>query len=235
MRRDAKIELEKIYAYQRSRLFPWNFILEDVENAAIKHFLSYALQIKDMWRMGRLPDILNEGMKDIRGVIVREVRSIVDDYLFDPDDEDALRQHGKFAHSFPFAFSCCWVHIVLYQLGLRLEDVVDGKAVVELMGGDVRMLRRREIFINDLISALLKEKRIRRGVYGRAILNKKVVTMQNTYIGSVEDVIFDRETGFVEELIISKKSFIKKIHYIPLNMVRLNAYNGKFIVISLHS
>ena len=140
---------EKIVTYLRSRLFPWNFILEKVEEDAIKHFLSYTIQIGEMKNIGKSSNIEGGGLKEM---ITKEVKDIVNDYLFDPYDKDALKKHGKFAHEFPFVFPQCWVNMILHRLGIKMEDAVDEKAVVELIGGDIKGVKRKEIFITDLIS-----------------------------------------------------------------------------------
>ena len=53
-----RIEKEKVIAYRRSKLFPWNFIFEDVEPAAIEHFVPYAVQV--------LGDLRNSGEENAK-------------------------------------------------------------------------------------------------------------------------------------------------------------------------
>jgi hypothetical protein len=47
LKKVGKEEKEKVVAYLRSKLFPWNFIFEDVADAAIEHFVPYAIQMCD--------------------------------------------------------------------------------------------------------------------------------------------------------------------------------------------
>lgn len=229
-------EKEKIFTFLRSRLFPWNFVLENVEEDAIRHFLKHAIQISKMKGIGseKFSEEIGKGEEEEEGGlkerITKEVKDIVNDYLFNPYDKDAIKKHGIFAHEFPFAFSQCWVHLILHPLGIKIKDIVEEKAVVELLGVDGKEKKKREIFITDLISSLMKENEIiKEASYSSKILNKKVVTVEGDYIGNVEEAIFDSITGSIKELIVSKKSFLKRSCSISMNEVKINRYSEKFI------
>jgi hypothetical protein len=143
-----KEEKEKVIAYLRSRLFPWNFVFEDVE-------------------------VLKE-------VITREVREAVNDYLFDTGDKEIMRMHGKFITNYPFAFSQCLVYVILDRLGLNMGEVLDLKAVSDLLGTDVERLRDRGVFINGLI---IKNEKNALKLFGKDILDRKVISVGGDYVG----------------------------------------------------
>jgi len=259
--RKRRIEKEKVIAYRRSKLFPWNFIFEDVEPAAIEHFVPYAVQVlgdlknsgeeatkteaeatteateealtwassatvrRRMWSggassvsvsRGRLRGLREEqkdaearkGEKErLRERIREEVHLAVSDFLSDTDDEDALRMHGDFAMLFPFAFSQCLVQAMLQKLNLRLEDVIDVRAISELMGVSVRDIRRREDFIRDLLA---HQRNMR--FLGANIFGKKVMSAEGERIGSVADIIFDAETGVLRGIMVKteKREWVKE-------------------------
>ena len=127
-------EKEKVVAYLRSKLFPWNFIFESVDEDAIKHFITYAIQICEGKGIDKRSMPI-DGV-EIKELITKEVKEAVNDYLFDADDRDMVRMHGDFAGSYPFAFAQCLVHTILYRLGLEMQDVVDVKGISELLGRD---------------------------------------------------------------------------------------------------
>lgn len=224
VRKGKKEEKEKAIAYLRSRLFPWNFILEKVEEDALTHFIPYAIQMCDAKGIERR----SVGKVEVKEVITKEVRDAVNDYLFDPGDKEMAKMHGEFASIYPFAFSQCLAYTILYRLGLEMEDVVDVKAISELLGLDINEIKRREFFILDLIS--------RRGnramkVFGKSILDKKVITAEGNFIGSVGDLIFADGTGLVEGLIVNhqKGSELMKSR-ISMNDVRLNMYSKNIVI-----
>ncbi|MBE0517269.1 MAG: PRC-barrel domain-containing protein [Methanophagales archaeon] len=219
-----KEEKEKVIAYLRSRLFPWNFILEEVEEEAIAHFIPYAIQMCEAKGIERR----SVGKGEVKEVITKEVKDAVNDYLFDPRDKEMVKMHGEFASIYPFAFSQCLAYTILYRLGLEMGAVVDVKAISELLGLDINEIKRREFFIHDVTS--------RRGnramkVFGKSILNKKVITAEGDFIGSVGDLIFAEGTGLVEGLIVNhqKGSELMKSR-ISMNDVRLNMYSKNIVI-----
>jgi sporulation protein YlmC with PRC-barrel domain len=223
-KKKGREEKEKVIAYLRSKLFPWNFIFEDVDEAAVEHFILYAIQMCEAKGIDK-GSIREEEVKE---VITREVKEAVDDYLFDPEDKEMIRMHGKFTAIYPFAFSQCLTQAILYRLGLTLEDVVDIKAISDLLGEDRREIRLREHFIRDLIS--------RNGskamkMFAKSILDKKVITAGGDCIGSVGDIIFTDETGKVEKLTVNHLggTGLKKSQ-IPMSAMRLNMYSKNIVL-----
>jgi len=253
-----RVEKEKAIAYSRSKLFPWNFIFEDVEPAAIEHFVPYAVQVlgdlsiggeklsasaaaeaneaaaktalareggRDAWwkhggssgggssvsgtggvfassrsierREERAAGESEVEKERLRERIREEVRLLVSDFLSDADDEDALRMHGEFAALFPFAFSQCLVQAMLHKLNLRLEDVIDVRAISDLMGVSVRDIRKREDFIRNLLAHKQNMRFLAANILGR-----KVMSAEGERIGSVADIIFDTETGILRGIVV---------------------------------
>lgn len=223
-RKSRREEKEKIVAYLRSKLFPWNFILEEVEEAAIAHYAPVAIQMCTAKGIER-------GVVDpeaVREVIRHEVKEAVDDYLFDPDDREMLRMHGRFAPLYPFAFSQAIAHAILYRLGLQLADIVDVKAVGDLLGLDEREIGKRELRARDII-AQNGGKALK--MFARSIVAKKVIAAGGDNLGSVEDLIFSGDTGKVEELVVNhpKGSELKESR-VPMSNVRLNMYSKNIVL-----
>jgi len=223
---------EKTVAYLRSRLFPWNFVFEPVEEDAIKHFVTYAIQICEEKGIekGTIPVSATED--DVKKMITREVKEAVNEYLFDVDGGDMTRIHGKFAVSYPFAFAQCLVHTILYRLGLELEDVVDVKAIGDLLGQDIEGIRRSESFIRNLIS---KRGKGAMKTFGKSILGRKIITAGGEYIGNVGDIVFEIETGNVGELIVNQqkqKGAGRDLEKGRISMrdVRLNMYSKNVVL-----
>lgn len=225
-REKEREEKEKVVAYLRSRLFPWNFIFEDVEEDAIKHFVTYAIQICEGKGIDKR-SISVEGV-EIKELIIKEVKEAVNDYLFDANDRDMVRMHGDFAGSYPFAFAQCLAHTILHRLGLKMEDVVDVNAISELLGQDIKEMEGRVLVIRDLIS---KNENKAMKMFGRSILDKKVIMAGGECIGSVGDIVFDAGTGNVEGLVVNhqKGSGFKKSK-ISMQDVRLNMYSKNIVL-----
>lgn len=213
-----KEEKEKVIAYLRSRLFPWNFVFEDVEADAVEHFIPYAIQVCE----GKGINKKAIGGEVLKEVITREVREAVNDYLFDPGDKEIIRMHGKFITNYPFAFSQCLVYVILDRLGLNMGEVLDLKAVSDLLGTDVERLRDRGVFINGLI---IKNEKNALKLFGKDILDRKVISAGGDYVGHLGDIIFDIDKGNVAGLIINhRKGTGLEKSQVSMNDVRLNMY-----------
>jgi sporulation protein YlmC with PRC-barrel domain len=217
-------EKEKIVAYLRSKLFPWNFILEEVELAAIEHYAPFAIQMCEAKRLER--GSVDEGA--VKDVIRHEVKEAVDDYLFDPEDREMVRMHGKFAAIYPFAFSQVMAFVILHRLGLQLADVVDVKAIGDLLGQEEQEIRKRELLVRDVIA---KNGRNAMKMFARSIVDKKVITAGGNHIGSVKDIIFTVDTGKVEELVVNHlKGTGLRESRIPMSHARLNMYSKNIVL-----
>ena len=223
-----KGEREKAVAYLRSRVFPWNFIFEDVDEDAIKHFVKYAIQICEGKGIDKRS--ISIGGDEVKELIIKEVKEAVNDYLlFDVDDSDMTKMHGDFAVSYPFAFTQCLAHTILYRLGFEMGDVVDAKAISELLGQDVEEMRRRELFIRDLIS---KNEKKAMKMFGRSILDRRVITAGGEYLGHVSNIVFDVETGSVGSLIVDhqKGGAGSKKTRVPMQDMRLSMYSKNIVL-----
>jgi sporulation protein YlmC with PRC-barrel domain len=219
-----KEDTEKVIAYLRSRLFPWNFIFEDVEEDSIKHFVLYAIQICE----GKGVNKKAMGDEVAKEVITMEVKEAVNDYLFELNDREMMKKHGKFMSIYPFALSQCLAYTILYRLGLNMSEVVDLKAIGDLLGRDMEGMKEREIFIRDLIS---KNEKKAMKMFGKSILDKKVITAVGDYVGNVGDIIFDIDNGNMNGLIIShRKGAGLEKSQLSMNDVRLNMYTKNIIL-----
>jgi sporulation protein YlmC with PRC-barrel domain len=223
-KKSGREEKEKIVAYLRSKLFPWNFILEEVEEEAVAHYAPFAIQMCAAKGIER--DVVDrEAVKD---VIRHEVKEAVEDYLFDPEDREMVRMHGRFAPLYPFAFSQAMAYAILHRLGLQLADIVDVKAVGDLLGLDEREISKRELLARD---AFAKNGGKAMKMFARSIVAKKVITAGGDHIGSVEDLIFTGGTGKVEELVVNHLGGTGlKESRIPMRDVRLNMYSKNIVL-----
>ena len=224
-KKSSKEGKEKVVAYLRSRLFPWNFIFEDVEEASVEHFIPYALQMCEAKGIEKG----SVGKEDVKRVVTQEVKEAVSDYLFEPEDKAMIRVHGReFAAIYPFAFSQGLAHAILYRLGLEWEDVVDIKAISDLLGQDIREIKRREFILKELISR--NESKAMK-MFAKSILDKRVITAGGEDIGNVEDLIFTDGTGKVGELIVThaRGSGLEKSR-ISMDDIRLNMYSKNVVL-----
>lgn len=213
-------EKEKVNAYLKSRLFPWNFILEDVEEAPIEHFVPYAMQ------MCKAKGITKGSVKDgeAKAIIATELRDAMNAYLSDEGNRELIEIHGEFAAQYPFAFAQCLVHAILYRLGLVLDDVVNLKAISEVLDLDIEWIKRRERFTRDLISKS-KTKAVR--VFSKNILDKNVISSEGDSIGNVDDITFDTKTGRVTGLMVSQGSVRSEL---SMNDIALTGHSNNIVL-----
>jgi len=202
---------EKIFAYMRSRLFPWNFIVEDVELESLRHFVPYAIRICED-RGIKKGSIERESARE---VIERELRWMLNDYL-----------HAEAKGAEAFAFAQALMHTILYRLGVSLEEIVNIKALGGLLELDIEEIRRRERFIRDLISRN-EDKALR--IFGKSLLNRKVISEEGDYIGNVSDIVFDSETGILEGLILAQQKGSERLK-IPADNMKLNLYSSSIVL-----
>ena len=223
-KRREKEDKEKVIAYLRSKMFPWNFIFEDVVEDAVEHFVPYAIQMCEAKGIEKGAIEVDA----VKAVITREVREAVNDYLFDPRHKEMMRMHGKFVADYPFAFSQSLAYVILYRLGLKLEEVVDVKAICDLLGRDVKDVRRRESFIHGIIA---RDGNKAMKMFASSILAKKVITAGGDCIGSVKDIIFAEGTGELEELVVNhKRGTYPGETRISMDDVRLNMYSKNIVL-----
>ncbi len=217
----ARGDEEKVIAYMTSRLFPWNFIVEDVDPESLRHFVPYAIQICED-RGIKKGSIERDRVKE---VIEKELRWMLNDYLHQ-ENRDVTRAHGKFYAQYPFAFAQALIHTILYRLGVELEDVVNINALGELLELDIKAIKRKERFIRDLISRN-EEKALR--IFSKAMLNRKVISEEGDYIGSVSDIVFDSETGILKGLILIQQRGSERLK-VPMDDMKLNLYSRNIVL-----
>ncbi|MCW3137424.1 MAG: PRC-barrel domain-containing protein [Methanophagales archaeon] len=217
----ARGDEEKVIAYMTSRLFPWNFIVEDVDPESLRHFVPYAIQICED-RGIKKGSIERDRVKE---VIEKELRWMLNDYLHQ-ENGDVTRAHGKFYAQYPFAFAQALIHTILYRLGVELEDVVNINALGELLELDIKTIKKKERFIRDLISRN-EEKALR--IFSKAMLNRKVISEEGDYIGSVSDIVFDSETGILKGLILIQQRGSERLK-VPMDDMKLNLYSRNIVL-----
>ena len=217
----ARGDEEKVIAYMTSRLFPWNFIVEDVDPESLRHFVPYAIQICED-RGIKKGSIERDRVKE---VIEKELRWMLNDYLHQ-ENRDVTRAHGKLYAQYPFAFAQALIHTILYRLGVELEDVVNINALGELLELDIKTIKKKERFIRDLISRN-EEKALR--IFSKAMLNRKVISEEGDYIGSVSDIVFDSETGILKGLILIQQRGSERLK-VPMDDMKLNLYSRNIVL-----
>jgi len=214
---------EKVFAYMRSRLFPWNFIVEDVDLESLRYFVPYAIRICE--DRGIKKGLVER--ESAREVIERELKWMLNDYLHaEAKGTEAMGMHGKFYAQYPFAFAQALMHTILYRLGVSLEEIVNINALGGLLELDIEDMRRRERFIRDLISRN-EDKALR--IFGKSLLNRKVISEEGDYIGNVSDIVFDSETGILEGLILAQQKGSERFK-IPADNMKLNLYSSSIVL-----
>ena len=158
-------------------------------------------------------------------MIEKELRWMLNDYLHQ-EDRDVTRAHGKFYAQYPFAFAQALIHTILYRLGVGLEDVVNINALGELLELDIKAIKRKERFIRDLISRN-EEKALR--IFSKSMLNRKVISEEGDYIGSVSDIVFDSETGILRGLILIQQKGSERLK-VPMDDMKLNLYSRNIVL-----
>lgn len=219
-RRDKRKEelKSKVASYYRTKLFPWNIIFEDVDRRSLEYFMRFAVQAA-----AAIVPSENVSKEDALEIIVEGVRSIVNNFMLCADDADAVALHGRFAYDYPFAMSQCFVYAVLSMLSLRLDDIVDVNTLCGLLGADMHEIRRKE----ELLFSLVEGKRQSPKIFSSSLLGRKVLSNDGTYVGEVENVIFDDETRSVG---LKVNTRMKDFEDIPFDDLKLNLYNKSVVV-----
>ncbi|HIH36936.1 MAG TPA: PRC-barrel domain containing protein [Methanocellales archaeon] len=201
---------ERVHNYLRSRLFPWNFLMEPVADETLEHFIK-----KDF----RIPSAIMEkdlSKEELSNVICDEVKRIVKEYLVSNNKLD------------PFAYAQAQIYTMLYDLRSRkklrgLDDIVDIKALAILMGISMDSFKKKEESISQLIHRYKDNKPSAKDIFGQ-----KVTYIDGTIIGTVTDIVYDDKTGDLIEL---KVKTDKKLFEIPIEGIYLkNVYNNCVIL-----
>ncbi|MDI6902417.1 MAG: PRC-barrel domain-containing protein [Methanocellales archaeon] len=204
----TEIMMDKVYNYLRSRLFPWNFLMEPVDDATIEHFIKEDFMIP--------PGMDNEPSKEeLSKIIGDEVQKIANECLAHPGKD-------------PFAHAQALIYTMLYDLQRRQElrglgDIVDAKALAKLMGISMDSFERKEKLIWQLIQRYKDGK-----PSAKDMLGQKVTYGDGTLIGTVHNIVYDDRTGDLLEL---KVKTDKELLAIPIDGIRLkNVYNNYVIL-----
>ncbi|MDD2666741.1 MAG: PRC-barrel domain-containing protein [Methanocellales archaeon] len=204
-----EIMKERVHNYLRSRLFPWNFLMEPVDDETLEHFVKKDFMIPSVI----LDDLSKE---ELSNVICDEVKRISKEYLVNNNKLD------------PFAYAQAQVYTMLYDLRSReklrgLGDIVDTKALARLMGISMDSFKKKEESILQLIHRYKDNKPSAKDIFGQ-----KVIYIDGTLIGTVIDIVYEDKTGDLIEL---KVKTDKKLFEIPIEGVYLkNVYNNCVIL-----
>ncbi len=227
-----ELSTDKVYNYLKSRLFPWNFLLEPVDDTAIEHYMKLAIP--------RAVGLLRKNL-NAEKVIADEVRKITNDFLIDPDNEYARNIHGKFVDVYPFAYAQCLVYAMLcWHKGefASLEEATDISMPMSLIGVGMTSLKNKERLIQRLMHQYKDE--MIRGVLTRGILNRQIVFGDGTPLGTVCNITVDTDTSYLHNLVVELEDGIDPSKFekigdgpyvqIPIHSVRLsNVYNDYII------
>jgi len=105
-----------------------------------------------------------------------------------------------------------------------LDDVVNLKAISEVLDLDIEWIKRRERFTRDLISKS-KTKAVR--VFSKNILDKNVISSEGDSIGNVDDITFDTKTGRVTGLMVSQGSVRSEL---SMNDIALTGHSNNIVL-----
>ncbi len=226
-----KLSADKAFNYLQSRLFPWNFLLEPVDERPLEHYIKFAIP--------RAVGALKKE-SDVEVVFASKVKEIADDFLRNPEDKRARKIHGKFAKDYPFAYAQCLAYAMLYSFKeefTRLGDVVDLGGPAKLLGINIDLLDKRDRLVESLLH---QYKDAPPGTSAKTLLGQSVIYNDGTLVGTVRDIIFDNTTLSLLGIIVklekgvdaSKLPMIDDKHALmPVDAVRLtNAYNEYLIL-----
>ena len=211
----TEILSERVHNHLRSRLFPWNFLIEPVDDAAIERFIQKDFMIP--------PKIMEENLskEELSDIICDEVKKIANEFF-------TLK--GKLD---PFAYAQALVYTILYDLKSRrelsgLSDIVDIKAIARLTGISMDSFERKEESILQLILRHKGGKKSAKKIFG-----KKVTYADGTPIGNVHDIVYDARTGDMLEMKIKKD---EELFTVPIDEIFLkNVYNNCVILKDVNS
>jgi len=226
-----KLSADKTFTYLKSRIFPWNFLLEPVDDSSIRHYIKLATPRA----IGALKKRSN-----IQTVLSSKIREVADDFLRNPDDSRARKIHGRFAKDYPFAYAQCLAYAMLYNFKekfISINDLIDIEGPAKLLGINTDMLNKKERLIESLLH---QHKDAPPGISAKNLLGQKVIYSDGTLVGVVRDIVFDNATlnlmGMIVKLEkgvnVSKLPAIDDRHVLaPVDAVRLtNAYNEYIIL-----
>jgi len=230
------VTIDKVNAYLNARFFPWNFILEPVDDYAIRHYIKSAIRVA----LKKAETLDPKSHFSIRQSILDETKNIANDYLIDPYSDYAEKIHESFTDDYPFAYAQCYVYSMLFALMVEVEDLVDIESLLEVMGISKDSFKNKKDLISELMNHCRKE--TFSGIPTNEIIGRKVIYRSNaTEFGVLHDVILSTNQSVFLELIVKpikpikdKKLPFKKVGrfvHIPADEVRLtNAFNNYIVI-----
>lgn len=231
---EREITIDKVNAYLDAPLFPWNFLLEPVSEKAVRHYLRFAIPVA----IKKVEVINPENHDSVKLSIEEETRNIANDYLIDPNNRHAIKIHGGLADEYPFAYAQCYVFSMLYGMVLKLEDLIDIEALLNVMGVTKSPFMKKVELIEELVEN--HRKVAPSGIRGTEMLGRKVMCGSDaTEYGVLHGIVFSSDHSVFLELIVKplkkdKKSPFRKegkFVYIPIEEVRLaNTYNNHIVL-----
>ena len=66
-------------------------------------------------------------------------------------------------------------------------------------------------------------------IFSKAMLNRKVISEEGDYIGSVSDIVFDSETGILRGLILIQQRGSERLK-VPMDDMKLNLYSRNIVL-----
>lgn len=171
--RPATETLGKLHNYLGARFFPWNFLLEPVERAALDHYLD-TVSASDLLAPCTLETIPSA------------LTAIAGDFLATPESGRARALHGAHAPAYPFAFGQVVVFASLAREGKRLADLGDLPSIARLLGASLDGVKERESAVARGLS------RIRpRPLTGREVVGRPFIDAGGAPLGLVQDLLVE--------------------------------------------
>jgi len=217
--------IEKAFAYYSSHLFPWNFLLEPVSAETLRHYMKYAVpmaeKIKERLR-GLIESLSIEGFDEepkievlsnfnpliLRRQIIEISRKAVRDFLIDPENSFAKKEHGKHYAYYPFAYLQCLIFSVFedFRVGgerISLSDVIDLKEIAKLLGRPLSQVAKKEYLMHQLYHEMKKKTNYWMiSLSGKWLIGKRVFYEDGNAIGKCHQIFFDQKTGKILQIAV---------------------------------
>jgi len=218
--------IEKAFSYYGSSLFPWNFLVEPMSTETLRHYMKYAIPMSErikrrlsyLFQRVFLDDLNSHGSgievlssvdnSLIKKHLVEVSRKAVRDFLLDPENEFAKKEHGKHYVYYPFAYLQCLIFSIFEDFSIEgerilLSDVVDFKEVAKLLGYDLTQVARKEYLLHQLFHEVKRKTNFWNvTISGKWLMGKKIVYEDGSLIGRCQQVVFDEKTGKIDHIVV---------------------------------
>ena len=165
--------LSKLHNYVGARFFPWNFLLEPVDRAALDHYL----------RVVSTSDLLSPCTLD---ALQNALAAVAADFLATPESDRARALHGPHAPAYPFAFGQVVAFASLAREKKRLADLGDLPSIARVLGATVEEVRAREQVVERALPTLR-----RRALTGRELVDLPLIDAGGVSLGLVVDLLVE--------------------------------------------